>query len=121
MGVWLVCGGRNFSDRAAVQETLDACVRKFGRPELVVAGGAQGADTEAMVWAVARKIRRKVYAADWAKHGKAAGMLRNAQMLRESGANLVIAFPGGEGHGAYGESCNGGGGAACALQVNIQP
>jgi predicted Rossmann-fold nucleotide-binding protein len=95
--VWLVCGGRDFTDQQFLEETLDSIVAKFGRPELVISGGAAGADTGAMRWAVANKIRRRVFSADWARHGKAAGMIRNARMLVEGRPDLVVAFRGGRG------------------------
>jgi hypothetical protein len=41
------------------------------------------------------KVER--YRADWAKHGRAAGPIRNKQMLEEGKPDLVVAFPGGQG------------------------
>ena len=38
-----------------------------------------------------------IYPADWDKHGKAAGPIRNKQMIDEGKPDLVIAFPGGRG------------------------
>ena len=35
--------------------------------------------------------------ADWEKHGKAAGAIRNQQMLDDYHPDAVIAFPGGRG------------------------
>ena len=97
MSRWLVCGGRDFDDYEYLADALDAIVAKFGRPLLVISGGAAGADTGAMRWAVANKIRRRVFSADWAQHGKAAGMLRNTRMLVEGQPDLVVAFRGGRG------------------------
>ena len=37
------------------------------------------------------------FKADWDKFGRAAGPIRNAQMLREGKPDLVVAFPGGRG------------------------
>jgi len=37
------------------------------------------------------------FPADWYTHGKAAGPIRNKQMLVEGKPDLVIAFPGGRG------------------------
>ena len=37
------------------------------------------------------------YPANWKKHGRAAGPIRNKQMLEEAKPDLVIAFPGGAG------------------------
>ena len=37
------------------------------------------------------------FPADWAKHGKAAGPIRNAEMLTEFLPDYIVAFPGGKG------------------------
>jgi hypothetical protein len=39
----------------------------------------------------------EVYPADWKKHGRSAGPIRNQHMLDVGKPNLVIAFPGGRG------------------------
>lgn len=57
-----------------------------------VHGGARGADAIADAWIRKRGHRVEVFPADWAKHGKAAGPIRNAAML-DAGATIVLAFP----------------------------
>ena len=39
----------------------------------------------------------KTFEADWDRHGKAAGPIRNKQMLDEGKPDLVVAFEGGKG------------------------
>jgi hypothetical protein len=46
----------------------------------VVSGAARGADIAGERWAEERDIPVKQFKADWDKHGKAAGPIRNAQM-----------------------------------------
>ena len=60
--------------------------------------GHAGADRlAARIWA-ALKRPAEAHPADWKKHGKAAGPIRNQEMLEaEGGIDLVIAFPGGTG------------------------
>lgn len=60
---------------------------------VVIAGGAQGADTlaERSVAGNTDVARMEVYPADWDRLGKAAGPIRNQQML-DTGADLVLAF-----------------------------
>ena len=91
----LVCGGRNYVDRQALYQALDELhrLRKF---ELLIAGGARGADTLAEEWARDRNISSEIYHADW-QLGRKAGPIRNQRMLDEGGPQLVIAFPGGRG------------------------
>lgn len=42
-------------------------------------------------------IRVQKFPADWDRYGKAAGGIRNSQMLIEGKPDLVVAFPGGNG------------------------
>jgi hypothetical protein len=88
----LVCGGRDYSDSEYLFQALDAV-----NPDEICHGGARGADELAGAWAKSRSIKCKVFHADWAKHGKGAGPIRNKQMLVEFKPDCVIAFPGGRG------------------------
>lgn len=88
----LVCGGRHYADRQKVYKILDTL-----QPTCIVTGMAPGADTLAWDWAKARGIPTEEYPADWKKHGRSAGPIRNAKMLQESKPKLVVAFPGGSG------------------------
>jgi hypothetical protein len=92
----LVCGGRDFNDWAM----LDYWLRKVHekRPiTLLIEGGAPGADSMARAWATKRGIRVETEHADWKKHGKAAGPIRNELMLTKWAPDGVVAFPGGKG------------------------
>jgi hypothetical protein len=92
----LVCGGRDYADRGHVFATLDRVTAK--RPiGLVIHGAARGADTLAGAWATERKVEAWAFPANWQKHGKAAGHLRNQAMLTHGKPNGVVAFPGGSG------------------------
>jgi 2-keto-3-deoxy-L-rhamnonate aldolase RhmA len=66
--------------------------------ETLIQGGAHGADALAREWAVDRQIQEIVTEyADWERHGKAAGPLRNQRMLDVWHPDVVVAFPGGRG------------------------
>lgn len=95
----LVCGGRDYRDRERVWAALDKLLAK--RPiEVVIHGGATGADSLAGEWAEARGIQCRVFAVsreEWRELGKIAGPLRNAKMLREGQPDGVVAFPGDRG------------------------
>ena len=88
----IVCGGRNYSDRTTVARVLGA----LDGQTTIIHGDAPGADRLAATIAADYGYRVESYPADWDGHGKAAGPIRNQQML-DAGADLVIAFPGGRG------------------------
>jgi len=92
----LVCGGRDYLDRAALYAALNDlhAARPFA---IVITGGARGADTMAHEWAMAQGIQTKVYMAEWERLGRKGGPLRNQRMLNEGKPNLVVAFAGGRG------------------------
>ena len=63
------------------------------RRELVIIhGAARGADSIAGEIARELRVQVKEYPAQWQKHGKKAGPLRNIRMLQEGEPQLVIAF-----------------------------
>lgn len=93
----LVCGGRDFNDRARLFGKLDDLLIERGGFDVIIQGGAKGADTLARVWAIERGVPVQQYTADWDKYAKAAGPIRNQQMLEEGKPTLVVAFPGGRG------------------------
>lgn len=97
----LVCGGRDYNDRATAFKVLGEIIGYGGHPDCrrteIIHGGAAGADKLAEEFADYAGHRTTVFKADWNKHGKAAGPIRNQQMLDEGKPSLVIAFPGGRG------------------------
>ncbi len=96
VGRVLVCGGRNFSDRIGAYRELDRLHSELGF-EVLIEGDARGADRIAGYWARCKRLDNLKFRADWRKHGRAAGAIRNQRMLDEGRPDLVIAFPGGHG------------------------
>jgi hypothetical protein len=94
--IMLVCGGRDYADKERLHVVLNGYLLDWGVIR-VIAGGARGVDSFAEQWAKAQEVECVVYRADWAKHGRAAGPIRNRQMLDEGRPTLVVAFPGGRG------------------------
>lgn len=95
----IVAGGRDWRDVEASRLALyDIYVTLEGAIEEVVVGGARGADAIGEAWARERKIPVKVFAADWDKHGRAAGPIRNREMAEYVGpGGYLVLFPGGDG------------------------
>lgn len=88
----IVCGGRDYNDTAKTRTVLLAL---YGADTLVH-GDARGADRTAAAIGESLGFNVERWPADWNAHGKAAGPIRNQQML-DAGADLVVAFPGGQG------------------------
>lgn len=87
----LVCGGRDYSD----YKTVCLVLGQYDISE-IIHGDCRGADYLAKQYAVENGISHLPFPADWDAHGKAAGPIRNRQMLQQK-PDLVIAFPGGRG------------------------
>lgn len=91
----LVCGGRGYADKELLYKELD----KIAEDEyisMLIHGAAKGADSLAGQWARDRGVQEVVCPANWDRHGRKAGYLRNKAM-RDLGPDLVVAFPGGTG------------------------
>ena len=91
----LVCGGRDYNRELAFDCEMDAL--DMPRGSVVIEGGARGADALARGYARIYRFVTESYPADWRKHGKAAGPIRNQRMIDEGKPDLVVAFPGGKG------------------------
>ncbi len=89
----IVCGTRDFNDKSLLQKTLDSVLSGMQSVE-IISGGCRGADTYGEEYALARKISVKRFPAEWDKYGRAAGPIRNRQMLEyaTAGNATVIAF-----------------------------
>ena len=85
----LVTGSRTWTDTTTIRATLAA----VWHPDTVLVTGAcpRGADqlAEACWTAWGGQVER--WPADWQRHGRAAGLLRNQQMVR-AGADHALAF-----------------------------
>lgn len=89
----IVCGSRDWTDRDCIAAWM--LLRDVTH---VIEGGARGADRIARDVARSNKITVQTYEADWKKHGRAAGPIRNRQML-EAKPDQVLAFPKGVSRG----------------------
>lgn len=89
----LVCGDRNWTDKKKIKDELVEVWKGLVNSTdiVVIHGGARGADTLAGEVAKELGFRVKVFLADWEKFGKAAGPIRNIEMLNEK-PDLVLAF-----------------------------
>lgn len=91
----IICGGRNYGDKENVFDTLEEVWRQIPFTHLIH-GGASGADKLAGEWAQKVGLQVVVCPAKWDQHGRAAGPIRNRDMLQLKPA-LVVSFPGNRG------------------------
>ena len=94
----LVCGDRGWTDKLFIRDFILA-LNTYSSIDLIVEGGAVGADTLAGKIAQELDISLTVYPAEWTKYGRSAGYVRNTQMLEEVEPDLVVAF-----HDSIGDS-----------------
>lgn len=95
----LVTGGRHFPERPEDQFLVEDTLAEYLKadPELmIIVGCADGADYRARQWARNARVSVSMHTADWRRHGKAAGPMRNKAMLSDR-PDMVLAFPGGIG------------------------
>lgn len=93
----LITGSRDWIGQGVIDRNLDRAWAYLGAdPETVLVSGAcpKGADAMCERWASLRGIeieRHPVLATEWDEHGKRAGFIRNARMVK-TGADLCVAF-----------------------------
>lgn len=99
----LVCGGRDFDDPTLMDRTM--C--QIPLPSLVITGAQRkwdkdkkkwvGADWQAIEWAQRNEVPFLGMPAKWSTQGKAAGPIRNGDMLKRARPELIVPLPGGHG------------------------
>lgn len=91
----LITGSRDWPNEAAVRGALQRALDSVppGREVRIVHGTAAGADTHAANFArdTANRSVEEAHPADWNRHGRRAGFVRNQEMV-DSGADMVLAF-----------------------------
>lgn len=88
-----VTGGRDFTNKELIERALPPGPNK---DITIVHGGCRGADFLCKEVAEERGLLTEEWPADWKTYGKAAGPIRNTQMLK-SGIDVLYVFPGGRG------------------------
>jgi hypothetical protein len=93
---YLICGGRDFADQALLDKALASLIL-HPHDAVIISGVARGADRMGAAWGLNHGAQLEAYPADWLRYQKAAGPIRNRQMLDEGKPDVVLAFPGGKG------------------------
>jgi hypothetical protein len=108
----LVTASRDWADKDTLVSALSAVYLEWKKTAgqdtefVVVQGGARGGDAMAEGWATAMatldsRVRSETHPADWARYGRAAGHIRNQEMI-DTGIDRTLAFPLGRSPGTRG-------------------
>ena len=100
MGIRIVVGGcRYYNDYSLFCKFVDTCLLKIkdSYDIIILSGHCSGVDAMAERYADENNYDLEIYPADWEKHGKAAGPLRNKKMVEKS--DCVVAFWDGKSRG----------------------
>ncbi len=98
----IIAGKRDFADEAYFRETVDAFCRK-NSVLAIFSGTAKGADQMGERYAEEKGIPIRRFLPDWARYGRAAGVLRNKEMVEaaicDGGSGALLAFWDGKSRG----------------------
>ena len=83
----IIAGGRDFDNYLHL---LEAVVKSGFDITEVVSGGAPGADTLGELFARDMDLSMKRFPADWNRHGRAAGPIRNGEMALYADALIAM-------------------------------
>lgn len=89
----IVTGSRHWMSPNAVYLAIENEIASDESVTIVHGGCPTGADSAAATWVwYEAEARQEIFHADWAAHGRRAGPIRNAEMIK-AGADVVLAFP----------------------------
>lgn len=83
-----IVGSRTFEHYGLLCRYMKYC--NVGRDGWIISGGAKGADALAKEYANYYFINYQEFPAEWEKHGKSAGFIRNKQIV--DSCDMVLAF-----------------------------
>jgi hypothetical protein len=84
----VVSGSRTITNRNLIKDILSK--HRFEKFHKLIHGGAHGVDQVAASWAELWGVEVEEYPADWDRHGKAAGPIRNKEMAAKADALIAI-------------------------------
>lgn len=92
-----IVGSRSITDDKFVNRILNCYKFMFGLPIKVISGGAKGIDSIGEAWADKLNIEKQIFLPDWDNNGKAAGFIRNEDIIKN--CDICLAIWDGESHG----------------------
>ena len=87
----IIAGSRSIKDLKVLEKAIQVQrMSGLGNITEVVCGCATGVDFLGQLWAKANNIPIKQFPADWNKHGRGAGFIRNIEMAKYADVLLAI-------------------------------
>lgn len=90
----LVTGSRDWDDQWVLENAAVEALRELGIREATLVSGGCPTGADRMMedfWHMSRLGKVEYHPADWSKHGRKAGFVRNAEMVN-LGADICLAF-----------------------------
>lgn len=99
----IVAGGRDFDDYEYLCKELDGILDQIDGDKEIVSGTAKGADSLGTRYGKEHGIPVKEFKPNWRQYGRAAGIIRNQEMLDYASEEtpLVVAFWDGQSKGTH--------------------
>lgn len=87
-----IIGSRTFNDYRLLKEVMEDYLNRDDELncEMVISGGANGADKLGERWANENNIPTQIFKPDWVKYGKSAGFRRNQDIIKNS--DFLVVF-----------------------------
>jgi hypothetical protein len=117
----IIAGTRTLSDALIVESAINLFYQSGLEITEVVSGGASGVDSLGEQWAERNGVRVRRFPADWNKHGRAAGPIRNKQMAEYAEALLLIWDGKSRGSASMKREAEAAGLAICEITVEPTP
>ena len=86
-----IVGSREWTNYQRFTAEMTKFVSLYGKPEVVISGGAEGIDKMAERWANDQKILLVVVKPDYRMYGKKAPLMRNSEIVDR--CDWVLALP----------------------------
>jgi len=84
-----IVGSRDFHDYEKVKNFIFSSIN-IKDIDCIVSGGAKGFDSLAEKFADEYNIKKKIFPAEWEKHGRAAGFIRNRDIVDNSDILIAV-------------------------------
>jgi len=96
----IIAGGRDIETSNIIEIAIEYAKEHDINVTSVVSGNCPtGIDRLGEIWAIKNNLELTLVPAEWSKHGKAAGPIRNRVMAREKNAEALIAIWDGKSRG----------------------